>query len=78
METELPFWKYFGEKRAVGQCDQKIEKILPTFLRKWPEILKISTPKLALKAQIIHIKLLLKPSNIPWVESACLGEKLVK
>jgi hypothetical protein len=35
---------------------------------------KISTPELNLKAQNIHIKLLLKPYNKPRVESACLGE----
>jgi hypothetical protein len=35
---------------------------------------EISTSKLNLKAQNIHIKLLLKPFNKPWVEPACLGE----
>jgi hypothetical protein len=35
---------------------------------------EISTSKLNLKAQNIHIKLLLKPLNKPWIETACLGE----
>jgi hypothetical protein len=35
---------------------------------------EISTSKLKLKAQNIHIKLLLKPLNNPWVETDCLGE----
>jgi hypothetical protein len=35
---------------------------------------KISTSELNFKAQNIHIKLLLKPYNKPWVETACLGE----
>jgi hypothetical protein len=35
---------------------------------------KLSTSKLNLKAQNVNVKLLLKPSNKPWVETACLGE----
>jgi hypothetical protein len=35
---------------------------------------EISSSKLNLKAQNIHIKLLLKPLYKPWVETACLGE----
>jgi hypothetical protein len=35
---------------------------------------KSSASELNLKAQNIHIKILLKPSNKPWVETACLGE----
>jgi hypothetical protein len=38
---------------------------------------KIPTSKLNLKSQNIHIKLLLKPSNKPWVGTACLGEILL-
>jgi hypothetical protein len=35
---------------------------------------KISPSNLNLKAKNIQIKPLLKPSNKPWVETACLGE----
>jgi hypothetical protein len=35
---------------------------------------EISTSKLNLKAQNIHIKLLLKPLNKPWVETDCFSE----
>ncbi len=39
-------------------------------MKKVAQNTEISTSKLKLKAQNIHIKLLLKP----WVETACLGE----
>jgi hypothetical protein len=35
---------------------------------------EISTSKLNLKVQNIHIKLLLKPLNKPWVETDCFSE----
>ncbi len=35
---------------------------------------KIATSKLNLKAQNIHIELLLKPMNKPWIETDCLAE----
>jgi hypothetical protein len=35
---------------------------------------EISTSKLYLKAKNIHIEILSKPLNKPWVETACLGE----
>jgi hypothetical protein len=44
------------------------------FGKKVAENEKISTPELNLKAQKIHIKLLLKPYNKPRLETACLGE----
>jgi hypothetical protein len=37
---------------------------------------EISTSKLNLKAQNIHIKLLSKPLNKPWAETDCLSENL--
>jgi hypothetical protein len=54
---------------------RKLNKILPNFWKKWPINTKISTSKLNLRAHNIHIKVRLKPSNKPWVETACLGEK---
>jgi hypothetical protein len=35
---------------------------------------KATASELNLKAQNIHIKILLKPSNKSWVETACLCE----
>ncbi len=43
-------------------------------MKKVAQNTEISTSKLKLKAQNIYIKLLLKPLNNPWVETACLGE----
>jgi hypothetical protein len=53
---------------------RKLNKILPNVWKKVTQNTKISTLKLHLKAQNIHIKLLLKRLNNPWVETACLGE----
>jgi hypothetical protein len=60
--------------RLAVSVTRKLNKILPNFWEKVAENAKISTPELNLKAQNIHIKLLLKPYNKPRVESACLGE----
>jgi hypothetical protein len=53
---------------------RKLNKISPNIWEKVAQNAKISTSELNLKAQNIHIKLLLKPYNKPWVETACLGE----
>jgi hypothetical protein len=53
---------------------RKLNKILPDFWKKCPKNTKISASKLKLRAHNIHIKVRLKPSNKPWVETACLGE----
>jgi hypothetical protein len=53
---------------------RKWSKNLPNFFEKVAKNTKRTTPKLNTKAENIHIKLPLKPSNKPWVESACLGE----
>jgi hypothetical protein len=63
-----------GNSRAVISVKRKLNKISPNFWEKVAENAKISTPELNLKAQNIHIKLLLKLYNKPRVESACLGE----
>jgi hypothetical protein len=68
--------KHFEQILFVSgqQCDKKLNKISPNLGEKVAENAKISTPELNLKAQNIHIKLLLKPYNKPLVETACLGE----
>jgi hypothetical protein len=53
---------------------RKWNKISPNVWKKVTQNTEISTSKLNLKAKKIHIKLLLKPLNKPWVETACLGE----
>ncbi len=60
--------------RLTNSVTRKRNKILPIIWEKVAENAKISTSELNLKAQNIHIKLLLKPYNKPRVETACLGE----
>jgi hypothetical protein len=55
---------------------RKLKKILPNVWKKVAQNTGIYM--LYLKAQNIHIKLLLKPLNSPWVETACLGENWCK
>jgi hypothetical protein len=61
----------------VNSVTRKLNNISPNFWKKLPQKLKISTSKLNLKAQNLHIKVLVKPKNTynkPCVETACLGE----
>jgi hypothetical protein len=53
---------------------RKWNTISPNVWKKVAQNTELSTSKLNLKAQNIRIKLLLKPLNKPWVETACLGE----
>jgi hypothetical protein len=57
-----------------GSVTRKLNKNLPNFWKKMAKNAKVATPKLNLRAQNIHIKLLLKPYDKSWVQTACLGE----
>jgi len=69
---------YFCVKLLFGllknSVTRKLNNILPIFLEKVAKNAKISTPKVNLKAQNIHIKLIFKHHNKPRVQIACLGE----
>ncbi len=55
--------------RVAISVTRKQNKIMPNIWKKWP---KMSISKPYLKAQNIHIKLLLKPLDESCVEAACL------
>jgi hypothetical protein len=66
----------FSLKLVLNQSSvtRKWNTISPNVWKKVAQNTELSTSKLNLKAQNIRIKLLLKPLNKPWVETACLGE----
>jgi len=64
--------QFLANLRPAGtSVTRNLNKIAPNFWKKYQK----STTKLNVKAQNIHIKLLLIPSNKLRVETACLGEK---